>query len=126
MIKTQIWIIDDNPVDSYVIKTMLEINEIAKNIHVFTKNEEAIEQLNAQKISDSNSPIHIFTENKTNFVDGWNLVEEMLKVNKNVKFHIISEKYDAQDLRKFKNTSSVLSLNVKPLRLDDLKNIIEH
>lgn len=126
MIKTQIWIIDDNPVDSYVIKTMLEINEIAKNIHVFTKNEEAIEQLNAQKNHDSNSPIHIITENKTNFVDGWSLVEEVLKVNKNVKFHISSEKYDAQDLRKFKNTSSVLSLNVKPLRLDDLKNIIEH
>ncbi|MGJ8683181.1 MAG: response regulator [Nonlabens sp.] len=126
MKEPQIWIVDDNPVDSYVIKTMFEVNELSHDIQVFSTNEEALKKLDDLKNEDFNNSIHIITENKTTTVDGWNLVEEMSRKNKSLKFHLSSENYNAQDLRKFKNTAAVHSLNVKPLRLDDLKSIIEH
>ncbi|WP_438962428.1 response regulator [Nonlabens sp.] len=125
MLPPQIWIIDDNPIDCYVLKTMLEINELSNDVFIFSNNEEAIDQLNTLKGLDSNSSIHIITENKTKAVDGWSLVSQMSKLNKSLKFHMSSEQYDAQDIKRFQNTKAVLSLHVKPLRLDDLKQIIE-
>ncbi|PQJ31662.1 hypothetical protein BST92_06860 [Nonlabens arenilitoris] len=82
---SKIWIIDDNPIDSYVIKTMLELNELSKDIHVFSNNKEALKSLEELDKSDSTDSIHIITENKTNAVNGWKLIKKFLIKLKNKK-----------------------------------------
>ncbi len=121
----QVWIIDDNPIDSYVIKTMLELNNLAKEIQIFSNNDEAI--LKFSRHNNFKESILIITENKTEKVNGWNLIDSLSqhKSNSSFKVHMSSEYYNAQDLKKFKITDPLLSLNVKPLRLDDLKNMIK-
>jgi len=130
MRSSKVWIIDDNPVDSYVIKTMLELNELAKDIHIFSNNEEAIASLDKLNKINSNDSILIITENKTNAVNGWSLMEQLSeKVSKNkndlkLKFHMTSEKYSENDLKKFEETGPLQSLNKKPLRLGQLIKMV--
>lgn len=129
---SKIWIIDDNPIDSYVIKTMLELNELSKDIHVFSNNKEALKSLEELDKSDSTDSIHIITENKTNAVNGWKLIKKVsnkIKEQKgklNLKFHMTSEKYSEKDLKKFAETAPLYSLNKKPLRLDHLVNMLNY
>lgn len=129
MNNSRIWIIDDNPIDSYVIKTMLELNELAKDIHIFSNNEEAIASLD-QLNNDHQDAILVITENKTSAVNGWNLMKKLSKKiserknNLKLKFHMTSENYSKKDLKKFQETEPLRSMNKKPLRLDQLIEII--
>ncbi|GAK92671.1 hypothetical protein JCM19298_3159 [Nonlabens ulvanivorans] len=129
---SKIWIIDDNPIDSYVIKTMLELNELSKDIHVFSNNKEALESINELDEDESTGSIHIITENKTNSVNGWKLIKKVsnkIKEQKgklNLKFHMTSEEYSEKDLKKFAKTEPLYSLNKKPLRLDHLINMLNY
>lgn len=125
MKKPQIWIIDDNPIDSYVIKTMLELNELAKEIHIFSNNKEALKKLDLLKSNDNSDSIHIITERKTSTVNGWKLIKKLSKQHENFKFHMASEHYSEKDFKKFEGTEPLYSLNKKPLRLDDLIDIIK-
>ncbi|MEP0480113.1 MAG: hypothetical protein ABJD23_07860, partial [Nonlabens sp.] len=90
MTTSKIWIIDDNPIDSYVIKTMLEVNDLASNIEVFSDNKEALQNLDKLNITDSKESILVITENKTNAVNGWDLITDMSEKKKNldIKFHM--------------------------------------
>ncbi|MEO9953287.1 hypothetical protein [Nonlabens sp.] len=126
MTTSKIWIIDDNPIDSYVIKTMLEVNDLASNIEVFSDNKEALQNLDKLNITDSKESILVITENKTNAVNGWDLITDMSEKKKNldIKFHMTSELYSNKDFKEFKVTKPLLSINKKPLRLDDLKSMI--
>ncbi len=125
---SKIWIIDDNPIDSYVIKTMLEVNDLANNIEVFSDNKEALHNLDKLNSTDYKESIVVITENKTNSVNGWDLITDMSEKKKdlNIKFHMTSELYSNKDFKEFKETEPLLSINKKPLRLDDLKNIINN
>ena len=127
---SKIWIIDDNPIDSYVVKTMLELNELAKDIHMFSNNEEAIAGLDLLEMENYHDSVLIITENKTRLVNGWNLIKEMSKKNgKNnnhlqLQFHMTSDNYSDKDLKEFEKTEPLQSLNKKPLRLGQLIHII--
>ncbi|WP_405378740.1 hypothetical protein [Nonlabens sp. Asnod3-A02] len=126
MTTSKIWIIDDNPIDSYVIKTMLEVNDLANNIEVFSDNKEALKNLDQLNTTNSKESILVITENKTNAVNGWDLITDMSEKKKDldIKFHMTSELYSNKDFKEFKATEPLLSINKKPLRLDDLKSII--
>lgn len=117
----KIWIIEDNPADSYVIKTMLEINELTQDVTVFNNNDDALINFTSMESTDT---IHIITENKTSSVDGWKLIKELATHSEYLKFHMASTQFSDKDLKKFQNTSSLYSLHKKPLRLDDLIEII--
>ncbi|EAS20837.1 response regulator [Nonlabens mediterrranea] len=129
---SKIWIIDDNPIDSYIVKTMLELNELSKDIHVFSNNKEALDSLEELNEDNSDGPIHIITENKTNAVNGWKLIKKMSnkfyekKQKFNLKFHMTSEKYTEDDFEKFEKTDPLCSINKKPLRLDHLINMLQY
>lgn len=126
MTTSKIWIIDDNPIDSYVIKTMLEVNDLATDIQVFSDNNEALSNLDKLNSTNSKESILVITENKTNAVNGWKLITDMSEKKRNldIKFHMTSELYSNKDFKEFKATEPLLSINKKPLRLDDLKSMM--
>lgn len=124
MKRPHVWIIDDDPTDSYVIKTMLEVNELVEEVKVFSSNREFLSSL--KDTVNNTNPIHIITENKTDFVNGWKLMEELCDdvKQKNFKLHMSCKRYDNRDLDKYKSSTSLQTFHKKPLRLDDLQQML--
>ncbi len=120
----KIWIVDNDPIDSQIIKEMLEINELAKDVRLFHSNQEVLEEMN----NSSKVPEIIITENRTQQVNGWKLMEVARKKfqnTKNTSFHMVSNALTNTDLRAFKSSNLLKSLSKKPLRLDDLLGMVK-
>jgi|GEM_PF-6172348 len=120
----KIWIVDNDPIDSQIIKEMLEINQLAKDVRLFHSNEEVLKAIN----SNSNAPEIIITENRTQNVNGWKLMEvarNKFRDTKKTSFHMVSSALTNTDLRAFKSSKLLKSLSKKPLRLDDLLGMVK-
>lgn len=120
----QIWVVDNDPIDSQIIKEMLEVNQLAKNVRLFHSNQEVLEEIE----NGSNAPEIIITENRTNQVNGWKLMKaarEKFKSTKRTSFHMVSAALTNTDLRDFKASKLLKSLSKKPLRLDDLLDMVK-
>lgn len=122
MTQRSIWVVDNDPIDSQIIKEMLEVNQLAKDVRLFHSTDDVLQEIKKNEVS---LPEIIVTENRTDKVNGWRIMEETIKQHRahtKVSFHMVSEVLSNHDIRAFKSSKWLKSLSKKPLRLDDIKN----
>jgi CheY-like chemotaxis protein len=122
-----ILLIDDNNIDNYINRAVLNKLNIAENIIVKTSTIDALAFLNSLK-EGLKFPQIIFLDIRMPLMDGFGFLKEFEKfpLNKreNYSVYILSSSTNDDDINTAKSFSSVKKYLNKPLQVDVVKNLI--
>ena len=130
MIKiNSIFIVDDDTITIYGIKKILTSVATCKDIFEFKNGQMAINRIRKMIIEKSELPDLIFLDINMPIMDGWEFLEEFIKlpITKKVKINIVTSSIDQFDMDKAENFSSLthhtVVYNSKPIRRADIEKI---
>ncbi|WNM19002.1 response regulator [Flavobacterium capsici] len=121
-----IYVVDDDKVFHFIIKKLLENNNINVRPDFFENGLLAINGLKKKIIQGENLPDLILLDINMPVLDGWQFLEEFKvlksKLNKDVIIYIVSSSDNKSDLNKAKTfQDEVKDYYLKPMTSEDLK-----
>jgi CheY-like chemotaxis protein len=123
-----VMIIDDNPVDLYIISRMITKNNFGKNVLHYTKAEEAITYLQENQDNISKLPQIIFVDIYMPLMSGFEFLEAYDRLSATLKnyckTYIISSTIDNEDIVQSSSNENVVAFHVKPITKEFLDRII--
>lgn len=123
-----VMIIDDNPVDLYIISRMITKNNFGKNVLHYTEAEEAMKYLQENQDNISKLPQVIFVDiymplmSGFEFLEAYDLLSDTLK--NHCRTYIISSTIDNEDIARSSSNTNVVSFHIKPITKEFLDRII--
>ena len=123
-----VMIIDDNPVDLYILSRMITKNNFGKNLLNYSEAEAAIKYLQENQDNVSKLPQVIFVDiymplmSGFEFLEAYDLLSDTLK--NYCKTYIISSTIDNDDIAQSSSNKNVVSFHVKPITKEFLDRII--
>ncbi|MFD2917665.1 response regulator [Psychroserpens luteus] len=124
-----ICIVDDDDIYQYTVMKTLKSLELVKNIIVFSDGEEAINFMLDNINKENELPDVIFLDINMPIMDGFQFMEEYVKikskVGKNIIIYMVSSSVDPIDIEKAKNISAISDYIIKPMKPVDLKTRLE-
>ena len=124
-----IFIVDDDTITIYGIKKILNSVATCKDIFEFKNGQVAIDCIKEMIIEKSELPDLIFLDINMPIMDGWEFLEEFIKlpINKKVNINIVTSSIDQFDMDKAENFRSLTHHNViynsKPIRRSEIEKI---
>ncbi|MBS1527099.1 MAG: response regulator [Bacteroidetes bacterium] len=116
-------LIDDNYIDNFVTRRILESSNFAEKVVVSSSASEAIEWLRAGKVR----PDAIFLDIRMPVMGGFEFLQEYDKLDiegkKNIKIFMLSSSLDPADMRKSANNKYITHFIHKPLTQKALEDI---
>lgn len=123
-----VMIIDDNPVDLYIISRMIIKNNFGRNVLHFTEAEEAITYLQEYQDDISKLPQIIFVDIYMPLMSGFEFLEAYDSLSPALKNHcktyIISSTIDNDDIAQSSSNKNVVAFHVKPITKEFLDRIV--
>lgn len=122
-------IIDDDNLYLKIVSRIIESKDFCKDIVIFKNGKEAIDHFGqvAQQPETTRLPDVIFLDLNMPVMDGWEFLEEFLKINEEVRkritLYVVSSSIDPRDISRAKAFDSVEDYLVKPLSIDALKKV---
>jgi CheY-like chemotaxis protein len=124
-----ICIIDDDEVYKFTITKIIEIKNLAKKILVFSDGEEALDFMVDNVGNNQKLPDVIFLDINMPVMDGFQFMEEYVKikprVGKKIIIYMVSSSVDPVDLQRAKKFSDISDYIVKPIKSDQLSKIVD-
>ena len=119
-------IIDDDLIFVFGAKRMMELADFCTSCLVYGDGKEALDNLSAINGSDENLPDVILLDLNMPVMDGWQFLEEFIKIpkKKQIIIYIVTSSVDPEDLNKVKSYDSVKNYIVKPLSTERFKEIL--
>lgn len=122
-------IVDDDDIYQFTVTRTIEKQAIAKKILVFSDGQQAIDFLDANLGRNDNLPDVIFLDINMPVMDGWQFLEEYVKikpkVGKKITIYMVTSSVDPTDVDKAKKISDVSDYIVKPVKPEQLKSVID-
>lgn len=120
-------IVDDDPIFVFGAKRVMELSNFCKSFMVFNNGKDALDSLSPLVVSGENVPDVILLDLNMPIMDGWQFLDEFIKIktNKKILIYIVSSSIDPADTEKAKKYESVSNFIVKPITVDNLKNILQ-
>ena len=124
-----IYIIDDDPITVFGIRKILQLSLQCENIETFGHGKSAIEAINTLVNDKQELPDVLFLDINMPIMDGWQFLEEFIKIpiKKKVRINILTSSIDPIDKEKWEhyesNSHHKITFNNKPLRKDNLIEI---
>ncbi|WP_423996925.1 response regulator [Maribacter sp. IgM3_T14_3] len=122
-------IVDDDSIYRFTMVKALESTKCPMEIMAFSDGEEAINFMLDNLEQDSVFPDVIFLDIDMPVMDGFQFMEEYVKikprVGKKITIYMVSSSLDPVDIERAKKISAISDYIVKPIGLNRLKNIIE-
>ena len=119
--------IDDNDIDNFVTKKIIEKSGFAKNVIIKKSAVEALEYLSSKDPLRKRLPDIIFLDLRMPEMDGFEFLEEYEKLNKyfvdNCKIVVFSSSIDTDDYNKAKRNKYVWKFISKPISMELLMEI---
>lgn len=123
-----ICIIDDDDVYQYTVTRALKSNNLTKRIHVFSDGEEALDFLNDNIANKEDLPDVIFLDINMPIMDGWQFLEEYVKlkprVGKQITIYMVTSSVDPVDVEKAEKFKEISDYLVKPIHPDQLRELV--
>ncbi|TDT46593.1 response regulator receiver domain-containing protein [Maribacter spongiicola] len=122
-------IVDDDSIYRFTMVKALESTKFPMEIMAFSDGEEAINFMLDNLEKDSVFPDVIFLDIDMPIMDGFQFMEEYVKikprVGKKITIYMVSSSLDPVDIERANKISAISDYIVKPIGLNRLKNIIE-
>ena len=122
-------IVDDDSIYRFTMVKALESTKLPMEIMAFSDGEEAINFMLDNLEQDSVFPDVIFLDIDMPVMDGFQFMEEYIKikprVGKKITIYMVSSSLDPVDIERAKKISAISDYIVKPISLNRLKTIIE-
>ncbi len=123
-------IVDDDDIYKYSIKRTLKNKELTKKILTFSNGEEAIDFMIKNLNENENLPDIIFLDINMPIMDGFQFMEEYVKikprVGKVILIYMVSSSIDTNDIKRAKNISEVSDYLVKPISPNELTELLNN
>jgi CheY-like chemotaxis protein len=119
-------IIDDDSINQFIIKRVIEDHNFTKKIIPFLNGREAIDYLSDNINVLENLPDLIFIDINMPVMNGWDFLElfKNLKFPKKILIYLLSSSIDKTDFEKSKTFQEVTGYLLKPLKNEQLIEII--
>lgn len=125
-----ICLIDDDDIYQFTFTRGLKSNKVAKKILVFSDGEEARDFMRDNVANTEVLPDVIFLDINMPVMDGWEFLEEFVKlktkVQKKITIYMVSSSVDPADVERAKAISDVSDYLIKPVGESQLTQIIEN
>lgn len=122
-------IVDDDSIYRFTMVKTLESTKLPMDIMVFSDGEEAINFMLDNLDQNSIFPDVIFLDIDMPVMDGFQFMEEYIKikprVGKKITIYMVSSSLDPVDIERANSISAISDYIVKPIGLARLKKIIE-
>ncbi len=123
-------IVDDDDIYKYSIKRTLKNKELTKKILTFSNGEEAIDFMIKNLNENENLPDIIFLDINMPIMDGFQFMEEYVKikprVGKEILIYMVSSSIDTYDIKRAKSISEVSDYLMKPISPNELTELLNN
>ncbi|GEQ85558.1 response regulator [Patiriisocius marinistellae] len=121
-------VIDDDRVYQFTITKAIEVNNLAKEVLIFSDGEEALDFFIRNLDNDANLPDIVLLDINMPIMDGFQFMEEYIKikprVGKKIYIYMVSSSVDSDDIKKAKNISEISDYIIKPVKPGELVSIV--
>ncbi|MFP2995491.1 response regulator [Spongiivirga sp. MCCC 1A20706] len=124
-------IIDDDNLYLKIVSRIIESKDLCKDIVIFKNGKEAIDHFSTLVDLPENRrvPDVIFLDLNMPIMDGWEFLDEFLKIDEAVRqritLYVVSSSIDPRDINRAKSFETVKDYLVKPLSLEALKKVFQ-
>lgn len=123
-------LIDDNPIDHYIMRTMLHNNEACKQATYTFDGSMILEFIEEHKSATELLPDVIFLDLTMPDFSGWEFLDRFEKIkgdlNKKIELHVMTSSVRESDKERSSQYGCVNSFISKPLSRQTLNTICEH
>lgn len=122
-----VWIIDDDPIFQFYMKRLVDDHSLTTQICTFWNGEEASQALLSLDPSPCDHwPDVIFLDLNMPIMDGWHFLDELrnLPNTDDIPVYIMSSSIDPCDVEEAKRRKRVKDYLVKPIRSEDVQNLL--
>ena len=124
-------IIDDDKIYVNLVKKIIEIKKLSKNLLIFKNGKEALDhfKLILENASEEVLPDIIFLDINMPVMDGWEFLNEFIKIKNNfekkITLYVVSSSIDPRDLERAKSFNLVTDYLIKPIELKKFEKIFD-
>ena len=124
-----IMLIDDDIATTVYNEIIIEDVECVKKVISMNSAEEALTYLNSTGNEESIQPNLILLDINMPTMDGWEFLNEFLKIknnlNKKITLYVVSSSIDPRDLERVKSFNMVTDYLIKPIELKKFEKIFD-
>lgn len=119
-------IIDNDPIFVFGAKRIMEIADFCNSFMIFRDGKEAFDKLKTIIHTDGKLPDLILLDLNMPIWNGWQFLDEFIKIpiKKTITIYIMTSSIDPTDIEKAKKYNEISNYFVKPISLDELKQLI--
>ncbi|HET8855533.1 MAG TPA: response regulator [Salinimicrobium sp.] len=124
-------IIDDDKIYVNLVKKIIEIKKLSKNLLIFKNGKEALDHFQPiiENMTEANLPDIIFLDLNMPVMDGWEFLGEFIKIknnfNKKIVLYVVSSSIDPRDLERARSFQLVTDYLIKPIGLKQFEEIFD-
>lgn len=124
-------IIDDDKIYVNLVKKIIEIKKLSKNLLIFKNGREALDhfKLILENATEDVLPDIIFLDINMPVMDGWEFLNEFIKIKNNfekkITLYVVSSSIDPRDLERAKSFNLVTDYLIKPIELKRFEKIFD-
>ncbi|MFY8009921.1 MAG: response regulator [Flavobacterium sp.] len=126
---SNIMLIDDDEIFTYIIKKIIEESEISEQITIFSNGRDAINYLTEVAEEETLLPKVIFLDLNMPLLDGWGFLDEYIRLKpkmcKKINLYVITSSVSTYDHEKSKEYSDITDFIVKPLAKEKFISIVK-
>jgi CheY-like chemotaxis protein len=123
-----IWIIDDDPMSSFMLKRLAELGELADIITIYNSARAALEYIQANPQANNQLPDVILLDIYMPVINGWDFLTRFHEIKpqlaKSIKIIVVSSSDHPRDIDQAKEFEDVIAYVTKPASLEQLKELL--
>ncbi len=124
-------IIDDDKIYVNLVKKIIEIKKLSRNLIIFKNGKEALDYFRPilENLNQNRLPDIIFLDLNMPIMDGWEFLSEFVKIKNNfqkkITLYVVSSSIDPRDLQRAKSFNMVTDYLIKPIELKRFEKIFD-